>query len=134
MSLELKAGVDLSGARKVTLAGKDYEIVPFTLRRTIAMAKVAPALEHLSKAKDATLSDEELMAFVDVVRIGLSGAYPSVTNDDVLDLPLELKDLVAAANVVIEQAGGKRAGATAGESSAASGSVISTGISSSPNS
>ena len=132
MTLELKEGVDLDGARTVRLAGRELAILPFTLRQTIAMSSFAPKLEGL--AKGDKIDDEKLSAFVDVVRIGLSGAYPKVTNDDILDQPVTLAELVAASNVVVEQAGGRRADATAGESSATSDSATSTGISSSPSS
>jgi hypothetical protein len=130
MSLECADNVDLTGAKTVTVAGRDLPIVPFSLRRTIALSALAPKLAGL--AKGDTLDAEKNLVFVEVLRLGLSGAYPKVTVDDILDLPITLEELIKSANVIIEQAGGKKVSASEGESSAASDSAISTGTSSSP--
>jgi hypothetical protein len=45
----------------------------------------------------------------------LRRAHPALTRDEFFDLPIPLGELVAALPVVIEQAGGRKVDAAAGE-------------------
>jgi hypothetical protein len=123
MSLELDEKADLAAGRRVTLGGRglsglELVVLPLTLRQNIALARHMPKLMrmHEEKAFDA----ETIDAVVDVVCIGLRRAHPNISADDLLDLEVTIDDLIAAARVVIEQAGGKKVEAAEGESSAAS--------------
>ena len=80
------------------------------------------------------LSGERLAPLAEVLWHGLRRAHPRLTRDEFFDLPITIAELVAALPVVIEQAGGKRVDAAAGEMAAASASIASTGVRSSPTS
>lgn len=130
MSLDLDDKADMTGARTVTLAGRDFTILPLSLRQVLAIADLTPKLGGFST--DA-ISSERLVPLAEIVFCGLRRAYPSMTHDEFFDMPIKVLDLVAALPVVIEQAGGRMVN-DAGEAVAASGLTSKAGESSSPNS
>jgi hypothetical protein len=97
VSLERDDSVDLSLARVVRLAGRDFYV------------------PKLSGITPDTLSGERLLPLAEVLWHGLRRAHPSLTRDEFFDLPIPLGELVAALPVVIEQAGGRKVDAAAGE-------------------
>jgi hypothetical protein len=123
-----KAGSD--GARNVVLGGREFTILPLTLRQIRAIAKQVPKLSNIDAAN---INDENIDLFVDVLMNGMKRSYPQVTVDDILDLPMTMMELAQACTVVVEQAGGRKTVA-AGEAQATSDSTKSTGESSSPSS
>lgn len=137
MSFERDDNLDLSAARVVRLGGRDWTVAPLSLRQILAIADYVP---KLSAPAGDNLSGERLMPLAEVLWHGLRRAYPGLSRDEFLDLPITVAELVAALPVVIEQAGGRRveftdaaAGeAQAGEAQAASASTASTGARSSP--
>lgn len=131
MSLERDEKTDVAAAQAVTLAGREFYVLPLTLRQIIAIADDIPKLA--SKPGDL-LTAELLRAVANVVWIGLSRAHPKLAREEFLDLEIPLAELVTASNAVVLQAGGKKTDAAAGEQVAASDSTQSTGASSSPNS
>lgn len=143
MSLDPDESIDLAAARLVRLAGRDFYVAPLSLRQILAIADHVPKLSGLTAE---TMSGERLAPLAEVLWHGLRRAHPRLTRDEFLDLPIPLGELVAALPVVIEQAGGRRVEASAGElephrasamgtpAPAASGSTQSTGARSSPNS
>ena len=124
MSLERDESIDLSAARVVRLAGRDFHVAPLSLRQILAIADYVPKLSGITAEN---VSGERLTPIAEVVWQGLRRAHPKMTRDEFLDLPATLGELVAALPVVIEQAGGAKASAPAGELTAASGSTNSTG-------
>jgi hypothetical protein len=141
VSLDLDESIDLSSARIVRLAGRDFYVPPLSLRQILAIADHVPKLPGLTADN---MSGERLTPLVEVLWHGLRRAHPRLTRDEFLDLPIPLGELVAALPVVIEQAGGRKVDASAGESlphrasamgmPAANGSTPSTGARSSPSS
>ena len=147
MSLERDEKLDLSDARTVRLAGRDWLVAPLSLRQILAIADFVP---KLSATGADDLSGERVAPLAEVVWHGLRRAHPRLTRDEFFDLPITIAELVGALPAVIEQAGGKRvsdesgvaaahAGAPAGEKSsgevlAASASTPSIGARSSPTS
>ncbi len=141
MSLDLDESIDLTSARVVRLAGRDFHVAPLSLRQILAIADYVP---KLSAVAADNLSGERLAPLAEVLWHGLRRAHPKLTRDEFFDLPVTIADLVAALPVVIEQAGGKRVDAAAGESAphrasamgtpelATSASTTSTGARSSP--
>jgi hypothetical protein len=112
VSLDHDESIDLSAARLVRLAGHDFYIAPLSLRQILAIADHVPKLSGITAE---TMSGERLSPLAEVLWQGLRRAHPKLTRDEFLDLPIPLGELVAALPVVIEQAGGKRVDAEAGE-------------------
>ncbi len=140
MSLERDENLDLSGARTVSLGGRDWIIAPLSLRQILAIADYVPKLSAIGADN---LSGERIAPLAEVLWHGLRRAHPRLTRDEFFDLPITIAELVAALPVVIEQAGGRRvdAASTSGQGStpvgeilAASASTPSTGARSSPTS
>jgi hypothetical protein len=135
VSLDRDESIDLASARVVRLAGRDFYVAPLSLRQILAIADHVPKLSGLTAE---TMSGERLSPLAEVLWHGLRRAHPRLTHDEFLDLPIPLGELIAALPVVIEQAGGTRvdasAGETVGEMVAASASTQSIGARSSPNS
>jgi hypothetical protein len=131
LSLEPAENLDLSAARAVRLAGCDLYVAPLSLRQILAIAEYVPKLSAIGADN---LSGERLAPLAEVLWHGLRRAHPKLTRDEFFDLPITIAELVAALPVVIEQAGGKRVDAAAGEILAASASTQSTGARSSPTS
>ena len=112
MSLERDDSVDLSLARVVRLAGRDFYVAPLSLRQILAIADYVPKISGITPE---TLSGERLIPLAEVLWHGLRRAHPGLTRDEFLDLPIPLDELVAALPVVIEQAGGRKVDAAVGE-------------------
>ncbi len=112
MSLDLDESVDLAAARIVRLGGHDFHVAPLSLRQIIAIADHVPKLSGITAEN---ISGERLTPLVEVMWHGLRRAYPRLTRDEFLDLPITIGELIAGLPVVIEQAGGRRVDAAAGE-------------------
>jgi hypothetical protein len=112
LSLDLDQSVDLSLARVVKLAGRDFYVAPLSLRQILAIADYVPKLSGITPE---TLSGERLQPLAEVLWHGLRRAHPDLTREEFFDLPIPLGELVAALPVVIEQAGGRKVDTTAGE-------------------
>ena len=131
MSFEINEAIDLSAARIVRLAGREFHVAPLSLRQILAIADYVPKLSGMS-AED--LSGERLVPLAEVLWHGLRRAHPNLSRDEFFDLPITIAELVAALPVVIEQAGGRRVESSLGETLAASALTSSTGARSSPTS
>ena len=131
MGLACDDSIDLTTARTVRLAGHDFHVAPLSLRQILAIADYVPKLSAIGAEN---LSGERLVPLAEVLWHGLRRAHPKLTRDEFFDLPITIAELVAALPVVIEQAGGKRVDAGAGEILATSASTASTGARSSPTS
>jgi hypothetical protein len=131
VSLDLDESIDLAAARTVRLAGRDFHVAPLSLRQILAIADHVPKLSGIDAGN---LSGERLAPLAEVLWHGLRRAHPRLTREEFYDLPITIAELVAALPVVIEQAGGRRVDAAAGEPGAASASTPSTGARSSPTS
>lgn len=129
MSFEPDEKLDRAGTRAVRLGGHDWIVAPLSLRQILAIADYVPKLSAISVDN---LSSERLTPLAEVLWHGLRRAHPRLTRDEFFDLPITIAELVAALPVVIEQAGGKRVDAAAGEALAASPSTPSIGAGSSP--
>lgn len=134
MSFEPDENVDLSAARAVRLAGRDFHVAPLSLRQILAIADYVPKLSAITAEN---VSGERLTPLAEVLWHGLRRAHPRLTRDEFFDLPITIAELVAALPAVIEQAGGRKADTAAGddrpgETVAASASTPSTGARSSP--
>jgi len=131
VTVEHDETIDLAAARPVRLAGRTFYIAPLSLRQILAIADYVPKLSGITAE---TMSGERLSPLAEVLWHGLRRAHPGLTREEFFDLPMTIAELVAALPVVIEQAGGRRVDAAAGELSAASASTPSTGAHSSPTS
>jgi hypothetical protein len=96
----------------VRLGGHDFYIAPLSLRQVLAIADFVPKLSGLTAEN---LSGERLSPLAEVLWHGLRRAHPGLTRDEFFDLPVTIAELVAALPAVIEQAGGRRVDAAAGE-------------------
>jgi hypothetical protein len=130
MGLERDEKVDLAGARPVRLGGHEFQVAPLSLRQILAIADYVPKLAAVTVEN---INAERLMPAAEVVWNGLRRAHPALTRDEFFDLPITIAEMFAALPVVIEQAGGRKVDAAAGELSA-TGLTPATGASSSPTS
>ena len=112
MSLDLDESVELAAARVVRLAGRDFYVAPLSLRQILAIADYVPKLSGIAMDN---LSGERLSPLAEVLWHGLRRAHPRFTRDEFFDLPITIAELVAALPTVIEQAGGRKVDAAAGE-------------------
>lgn len=112
MTLEHDEAIDLMEARTVRLAGRDFYVAPLSLRQILAIADYVPKLSGITAE---TLSGERLSPLAEVLWHGLCRAHPKLTREEFFDLPITIAELVAALPVVIEQAGGRKVDAAAGE-------------------
>ena len=112
MSLEIDQSLDLSQARTVRLAGRDFYIAPLSLRQILAIADHVPKLSGITAD---TMTGERLTPLAEVLWHGLRRAHPKLTRDEFLDLPIPLGELVPALPGVIEQAGGRKEATGTGE-------------------
>jgi hypothetical protein len=129
VTIERDESIDLATARVVRLAGADFHVAPLSLRQILAIADYVPKLSAINAD---SLSGERLAPLAEVLWHGLRRAHPQLTREEFFDLPITIAELVAALPVVIEQAGGRKADAAAGETVAASASTQSIGARSSP--
>jgi len=129
LPLERDESIDLAAARAVRLGGRDFHIAPLSLRQILAIADYVPKLSAIGPEN---LWGERLAPLAEVLWHGLRRAHPKLQREEFFDLPITVAELVAALPVVIEQAGGKKVDAAAGETVAASASTASTGARSSP--
>ena len=128
MSLDRDEKIDFSGSRQVRLGGHEFHVAPLSLRQILAIADHVPKLAAIAADN---ISAERLMPAAEVVWHGLRRAHPTLTRDEFLDLPITIAEMFAALPVIIEQAGGRKVDAAAGELSATS-LTPATGASSSP--
>ena len=112
MSLEHDETIDVATARAVRLAGHDFYIAPLSLRQILAIADYVPKLSGITAE---TLSGERLAPLAEVLWHGLRRAHPGLMREEFFDLPITIAELVAALPAVIEQAGGRKVDAAAGE-------------------
>lgn len=105
MSLDRDETIDLSTARVLRLAGRDFYVAPLSLRQILAIADYVPKLSGITAEN---MSGERLSPLAEVLWHGLRRAHPKLTRDEFFDLPIPIGELVAALPVVIEQAGGRR--------------------------
>lgn len=117
MSLERDEKLDLSTARMVRLAGREFYIAPLSLRQILAIADYVPKLSGITAEN---MSGDRLTPLAEVLWHGLSRAHPNLTRDEFFDLPIPIGELVDALPIVIEQAGGRKIEASVGEKLAAS--------------
>ena len=83
-----------------------------SLRQILAIADFVPKLSGITAE---TMSGERLAPLAEVLWHGLRRAHPHLTREEFYDLPITIAELVAALPVVIEQAGGRKVDAAAGE-------------------
>lgn len=130
MTITLDPGFDKGRAKTVTLAGSSYYIAPLPLRQILALADLLPKLKNINPEK---VTSEMFDPVIEIVQRALLRAYPGITKDDLLDLPITALELLAAVPVIVEQGGGQASSEpAAGEAVAASPLNPSTGADSSP--
>jgi hypothetical protein len=100
MHFEADPKVDLSEAERVMLAGREFLIPILPLRQTIKIAALAPKLGEL-KAEGA--SETQMLDIATIVHIALTRAYPSLSLEQFLDLPVTFNEILEAAPVILRQ-------------------------------
>lgn len=139
MSFKIKEGVSTEGLPQVTLGSLVLFVPRVKLRHRIAiaaqMAKVKASSDKFkNEGGSATVTEDDLLPVIEVIRQGLLGLYPDVTAEDILDADCGIEDLNAAIPVITKQSASRRAGeAKAGEEEATSSTTSSSGEGSSLN-
>ena len=101
MSFERNPNVDMTGARTVTLAGREFTVPPLSLRQSLSIIDFIPTISG-SDVKD--FRGERLKAVSEVIWRGLSRAYPDLTHDEFFDMQITMAELADAVSVVLSQA------------------------------
>lgn len=132
MPFDLDPKADTTRARVIALGGRELKCAPLTLRQIIAVSDMLP------KISAAASTHESIELLADFILLALRRTYPGLTRDDLLELETTVEELRAAADIVLLQAGGKKAdpagGTPLGEAKAASDTTVPIGTSSSPSS
>jgi hypothetical protein len=114
--------IDCAAAPVVTLAGREWFIPPLAMRQSRSVVptlmRILPVLEFGESPKiDAmrAFGEAQLDDLVNVVHGALTRAYPQLSRDEFLDLPIRLEELFAAIPVVAQQCGFFKAADAPGE-------------------
>lgn len=127
MSLDLQEGAQTEGLPTITLGGKSYFVGRARLEQRIEIAllmrtvvelgkklpKVADPQAGLTPEQVAqfygNISRDDYFALVDIIVLGLTRLYPTVTRADILaDEDIETSELLSAWPVVVNQAASRR--------------------------
>jgi hypothetical protein len=103
MPFDLDEKVDLTRAREITLGARTLKVAPLSMRQIIKSTAMLPQIG----AADST--EKSLDLLVDFVMLGLARTYPTLTRDEFLDSEMTAPQLREAADVIILQAGGRKA-------------------------
>ena len=103
MTFPINEAIDLDGAETIKIGKESFQIpVPLAFRQTM---KIVPLISKVQAMDAAGVSqapgEDNLDALARIVWIGLTRAYPSMTFEAFLDLPMTFAELIAAAPVVI---------------------------------
>lgn len=112
--------VDLSDAVSVTLAGHNFYVPVLPLRQTIKIATLAP---RLGRDSTAEITEAQMLDVATIVHLALTRAYPALTFEAFLDLPITFEELWRAAPVILRQTRALAQEQPPGEASAASQSI-----------
>jgi hypothetical protein len=109
--------IDLTDAVMVTLAGRPFYVPVLPLRQTIKIATLAP---RLGRDGTAEITEAQLLDVATIVHLALTRAYPALTFEAFLDLPITFEELWRSAPVILRQTRALTQEPAAGEASAAS--------------
>jgi len=98
----------------VILAGKSYPVPPLAFRE---VSKIVPIVGTVFSKEG--MSEASLEALAKVVFYGIKRGAPDLTLDALLDMPVTIEEMSAAALVICAQAGLKKKDASAGEAKGA---------------
>ncbi|MFY9628340.1 MAG: hypothetical protein WAK03_09360 [Methylocystis sp.] len=104
--------IDCAGAPVVVLAGREWFVPVLAMRQARVVVpglmRLMPVLQDLQSGEAsamARLSEDNFDNIVAVVHAALTRAYPELTHEAFLDLPISTPELVAALGVVTRQTG-----------------------------
>ena len=112
--------IDLSDAATVTLAGRNFYVPVLPLRQTIKIATLAP---RLGKESAAEITEAQMLDVAMIVHLALTRAYPTLTFEAFLDLPVTFAELWRAAPIILKQTRALVQEPATGEAVAASPSI-----------
>ncbi|HWG07236.1 MAG TPA: hypothetical protein VG271_19710 [Beijerinckiaceae bacterium] len=92
--------IDLTDAVVVTLAGRSFHVPVLPLRQTIKIAALAP---KLGRYAEGDVTEEQMLDIATIVHVALTRAYPTLTFEAFLDLPITFEDLWRAAPIILRQ-------------------------------
>ncbi len=96
------------GCPIVTLAGREWFVPTLALRQSrIVLPLLMRILPDLAEfeSNQAPLSEDNFESIITVVHGALTRAYPALTRDEFLDLPISTSELIGALPPIICQAG-----------------------------
>jgi hypothetical protein len=105
MPLDLDPHIDRSICAEITLAGGKLLVAPLVLRHMLA---ITPLLAHAHAAiarPIAELTEENFRPVVEIVWRGLWRTYPSLTMDELADMPATVGEFIKAIPVILKQGG-----------------------------
>jgi hypothetical protein len=99
----------------INLAGQSYQVKPLAFRD---VSKILPVVGNAFSSP--RMSEDQLTALAQIVFYGLRKAHPDLTLDAVLDMPVSVEEMTAAAVTICQRAGLKKKESDSGEAKAAS--------------
>src|SRR5208283_2675611 len=107
--MQIDPKVDCSAASVVTLAGREWFLPPLAPRQARkvipALMRLLPKLASLESAASAGLDEATFDELIDIVHVSLTRAYPALSRDEFLDLPIKTTELIAAIWAALKQSG-----------------------------
>jgi len=104
--------IDCTGAPVISLAGREWFVPLLAMRQARVVVpgllRLMPVLQALQSGEPAALArldGENFDAVIDVVHAALTRAYPALTREAFLDLPVPTPELIAALTIVTRQTG-----------------------------
>jgi hypothetical protein len=86
----------------IDLAGRKFVVPPLSARRIMAFV---PRLAAMGTINTSKMSQDELEGLYELVLIGAQQGMPTLTKDDLLDMPITLANAIDAIMVIAKQAG-----------------------------
>lgn len=106
--MQVDSKIDTSGAAIITLAKREWFVPVLAMRQNRVavprLIRLMPMLEKMQKKPDV-LSEENVDAIIDVVHAALTRAYPALTREEFLDLPISTQELIWALAPILRQTG-----------------------------
>ena len=98
MAFDIDPTLALAGAPVVTLGGREFFMAPLAMRQLRLVAPLAKTGLKAIAALPETIvfSTGEFDTLLGAVHAALTRAYPALTLDDLLDLPIAVEELAAA--------------------------------------
>ena len=100
--------IDCAGAPVITLAGSEWFVPQLAMRQlrivVPGIMRVVPLLKTI-ETDPASIGEADIDAIIRVVHTALTRAYPTLTFDTFLDMPITTAESISALHPIMRQSG-----------------------------